>query len=280
MIIKPINIGMLLLIAVTPAVHAADIAREVSEQGSSTDSFLEVSLSISTFTLPLLGFNDQDPEESGDSINGLEIGLEGQFEYKNFFVEFFTDSFNDVTFGYAALSTERYSLDLIANDLFGSVRRDDLPGFESIEERDGDLNIGLRGNWYSNDNLLQLELLRDVSEAHDGVNGSVQFGRQFQIRNWSLHALAGVRYFSRKVVEHYFGVSQQEATTSIPAYSADDGFLPSVLMGATLPLNEKWLFRASADYSYLPQSVIDSPLAQGDAVYFFRIGFHRVLYPW
>lgn len=280
MTVKPIDIGILLLMAVIPAAHAADIAREVSEQGSSTESFLEISLSISSFTLPLIGLNDQDLEESGDSINGLEIGLEGQFGYKNIFVEFFSDSFNDVTFGYTAVSNERYNLDLIANNLFGSVERDDRAGFESVEERDGDVNLGVRGNWYSGDNLLQVEVLRDVSGAHDGVNGSVQVGRQFQIRNWSLHALAGVRYFSRKVVDHYFGVSQQEATPSIQAYSADHGFLRSALLGATLPLNEKWLFRASADYSYLPESVQDSPLAQGNEVYFFRLGFHRVLYPW
>lgn len=278
MAIKPISVGMLLLLA-SSGVQSADIAREVSESGSSTDNFLEVGLSIGTFTLPLLGLNDQNPMDSGESINGFDLAVEGQFEYKNIFLEFFTDSFNDVTLGYSAFSTERYSVDLILNDLFGSVERNGI-GFESIEERDADLNFGVRGGWYSGDNLLQLELLRDVSGAHHGINGSAQLGRQFQIRNWSLHALAGLRFFSGNVLDHYFGISEQEATTNLPAYRADDGFMPSLLLGATLPLNEKWLFRASAGYSRLPESVQDSPLAQGDEIHFVRMGFHRVVYPW
>ena len=279
MFIKLITISSILPVVMS-TVHAADIAREVSESGASNDSFLEISFSLSSFKLPLIGLTDQNQRESGERINGIDLGLEGQFEYNNFFVEFFTDSFNDVTFGYSMFVGERYSLDLIANDLFGSVKRHDINGFESIEEREGDLNLGIRGNWFDGDNLLQLELLRDVSGAHNGVNASAQLGRQFQLRNWSLHSLAGVRYFSEKVVDHYFGVSAEESTATLPVHNASHGFFPSVLIGATLPLNEKWLFRASAGYSYLPESVRDSPLSQGNEINFVRFGIHRVLYPW
>lgn len=272
-------LGLLPLLA-APAVEAADIAREIHQPGPGAGGFAEISFGLRTEKLPLIGFNDRDVEDSADMINGIVIAIEGRFQYKRFFAEFLADSFNDVTLGYTVLESDQFSLDLVGTQLFSVVERDNLEAFESIEDRDGDFNLGLRGIWYNGDNLMQMEMVRDASHAHNGVIVSAQFGRQYQFRNWNLHTLAGVRYFSENVVDYYFGVSEQESTASLQAYNGSDGFMPTAQIGATIPLNEKWLFRASANYSYLPESVRDSPMAQGDELYHVRMGFHRVLYPW
>ena len=141
------------------------------------------------------------------------------------------------------------------------------------------MNIGVRGNYHLGNNILQFELVGDVSGAHDGIIASAQYAYNTQYRNWNLHALTGVRYFSDKVLDHYFSVPAEEATSSVNTYRADQGFLPSIQIGGALPITENWVFRTSVEYALLPDSVSDSPLAFGDDLYTIRAGIYRVLYP-
>ena len=262
-----------------PGVIAGDIAREVQQRNFEYGSFAELGVMVAASSLPLIGFNDQSLEKSGDDQISLHIGLQGRFEYKRFFIEAIDDSFSNVTLGINIKSTENYSLDILGTQSFDGVERNEEVGFESISDRDGDFGLGFRNSFYRGDNIFQYEIVADTSGAHDGIMVAFQYGRQFQYRNWNFHSLLGVRYFSDKVMDHYFGVSEQESTATLESYEAKDGFLPSVLFGATLPLSEKWLFKAVAEYSRLPESVIDSPLAQGDDMYLVQAGFYRVLYP-
>ncbi len=278
--IKQITIASLLLLFGNSTVHSADIVREISHTGPGSGNFVEINLSLGASRLPLVGFNDQDIEDSNDLDGALILDLNGRLEYKNFFGEFLTESFNDVTLGHNLFNSDKFSLDFIGTQMLEMISRNDQPGLTSIEDRENDFNLGLRGNWFSGDNMAQLELVHDVNNAHDGLIGSIQYGKQYQFRNWHLYSLGGVRYFSSNVIDHFFGVSEQESTADLPIYRAGEGFFPTLQLGAAIPLNEKWIFRATAEYAYLPGSVRDSPLAQGDDIFAIRVGFSRALYPW
>lgn len=258
--------------------QAADINRDIFDDESGNSSFLEFGFSVNGTTLPLIGFNGREEENSDGTIIDIDLGLQARFEYKGFFAEVIEDSFSDVALGFTAYESENTSIDIIASSIFGQIRRNDLAGFESITTRKGDINFGIRGSRTSGQNIMQFELLHDVHDAHNGAIASVQFGQRYQVRNWNIHALAGVRYFSGDVIDHYFGVSDAEATQSVVAYDAEQGFFPTIKIGATLPINEKWIFRTSAEYSKLPRSVRESPLAQGDNIYGVSAGIYRVLF--
>jgi len=258
---------------------AGDIAREIQLGDSDNGGFAELGIVFQTARLPLLGFTDQEPEGSRDTLNSLNIGIQGRLAFKGFFAEVIEDSFSDITLGYSVKNTDSYSLDFIASSSFNDIERNGYSGYESIEDREGDISLGFRSSFYNGDDIFQYELVSDAAGSHGGVMASVQYGRQYQLRNWNLHTLLGVRYFSEKVVDHYFGVTAAESTETLPEYSAKQGLMPTVLFGATLPLNEKWVFRAHSEYSYLPDSVSNSPLAQGDDFYIVQAGVYRVLYP-
>ena len=266
------------LLLASPLAFGGDIAREVFQSEDGSHSFAELGVSLVTGKLPLVGFNDQSPEDSGDTINSLHIGLEGRFEYKGFFLEFIENSFSNVTLGFNAHTSDRSHHEIILTSMFADVERDDLEGFESVTDRKEDINAGIRSSFYFDKNIVQLELVSDVNDSHNGMIGALQFGRQTQLRNWNVHGLVGVRYFSDNVIDHYFGVSADEATETIAAYKATDGFMPTLQLGATLPLNEKWIFRTTAEYSRFPGTVSDSPLAQGDYTYAVQAGVYYVLY--
>ncbi len=256
--------------------QAADIARDIRNDEPGNESFLELGFGFFAGQLPLVGFNDQEAEDSGDLQLSIHIGLQARLEYRGFFAEIIEDSFSDITLGYNAYATDEMGIDIVATTMFDDIERDEYIGFESVTDREGDISLGVRSNHYFGDNQVQLELLRDVGGEHEGVVAAAQFGRKFQYRNWNLHGLAGVRYFSKRVIQHYFNVSDEESSATLTAYKADDGFLPTLQIGATLPINEKWIFRTGAEYSLLPKSVSDSPLAQGDDMYTVQAGFYRV----
>lgn len=257
---------------------AADIAREVQNPGVGNGSFGEIGLSLATGKLPLVGFNDQSLEDSGDQIYSLHIDLEGRLEYKRAFVEAIEDSSSNLTFGFNAYTSPENSYDVILTSLFGDIDRSDIAGLETIQDRNADIYAGVRSSYYFGNSIAQLELVNDISGEHGGVVGTLQFGHQAQVRNWNFHTLFGLRYYSDNVMDHLFGVSSAESTDAISAYQAGDALMPSIQVGATLPLNEKWIFRASAEYSKLPSAVTDSPLAQGDSTYSLKGGVYYVIH--
>lgn len=256
---------------------AADIAREVVTLNDRSEGYAEISFAVGAGREPLIGFNGKDSiEESDDQINFLKIGLDARYRYKDFFIELVEDSFSNITFGYIVSTSDSGSLELIGTNLFNPVERDHVPGLESMEDRDGDFNLGLRSSVYRGNTVFQFELMGDVSSSHEGVIGAVHVGRQKQIRNWNLHGLLGARLFSDEVADYYLGVTAEEATATLPEYRGKAGVLPSLQIGATLPLSEKWIFEAQAQYTHLPDGISESPLTQGDAIYAAQLGVSYV----
>lgn len=256
--------------------QSADIAREVRSPSAGSDAFLELGIVLGTGKLPLVGFNGQDLEDSADTVNYLNLGLLGRFEYRNFFAEFIENSFNNATLGASVWTGENSELEIVFNSLFDKISRDEYTGMETIKDRHADFNGGVRGSYFFGDGIVQFELVHDIVNSHNGLIGSLQFGHQAQARNWNLHALLGVRYFSQDVIDHLFSVSADEATAELPEYQARDGFLPTVQVGAALPISERWVFRSLAEYSRLPKTVSDSPLSQGDELYSVQAGVYYV----
>lgn len=259
--------------------YGTDIARDVVAGEAEDNSFVELGLTFLNWKVPLVGFNTTETAQTGGSVNTIDIGVQARLEFRGFFAEVINDSFSNITLGYVAIENDTSSLEVIATSIFGEIDRSENEGFESIDDRKGDINLGFRGNYMLGDNQVQVELVGDAGDAHNGILASAQIGRVFQVRNWNIHALGGVRYFSDKVLDHYFSVSAEESTAEISAYKAEHGFLPTVQIGATVPINEDWIFRASAEYSRLPDTVANSPLAQGDDMYVLQTGVYRILYP-
>ncbi|MEM7257779.1 MAG: MipA/OmpV family protein [Pseudomonadota bacterium] len=263
------------LLTATPTM-AADIAREIHSPSAGSSAFAELGIVLGSGKLPLIGFNGQSREDSGDPIHNLSIGLTGRLEFNRFFAEFIENSFSNATIGAKAWTGDNAEVELIITSLFDQISRRNEEGFETIDTRKSDLNAGLRSSYFFGDGIMQFELVHDIIDSHNGFTGSIQFGHQALARNWNLHVLAGVRYFSKDVIDHLFGVSASESTDTLPAYRAKHGFMPTIQVGAALPLSERWVFRAVAEYSRLPDAVTDSPLAQGSDIYNVQGGVYYV----
>jgi len=264
------------LMCASSQASAADPNRAILGIGGTSSVFINLGFEFQSVVLPLVGFNGLIPDEVTNVDVDLGISLEGRLQYRGAFIEVIDDSFSNITAGFSLHEDSRSSLEIIVTNLFEFIRRNEFEGFETIEDRDGDINLGMRGSYFFGKNLVQLELVGDVSDAHDGVIGAAHFGRQKQLGNWNLHGLLGIRYFSDGVLDHFFGINANEATDLLPEYQAEDGFLPSIQLGAIYPISENWTLDLKTEYSRLPDSVADSPLAQGNDFFQNRIAIRYV----
>lgn len=253
---------------------AADISREVRQGVEQTHGFLELGLNVGYFRLPIAGLIDSDYEPSEAHL-GLGLVINGMVEWRGFFAEALYDSFGGVTVGYRALRNENSTLELVLTNTFAELDPE-AAEFDSVQKRDPDIVFGLRSSWYLPNSIAQLSLLSDVSSTHNGFTASAQWGRTWQARNWNLHAMLGMRHFSRKVTDYYFGISPSESNDVTPVYNAKAGTMAELDFGAAVPLSENWLFRSGLQVYRLPGSVVDSPLTSERVAYEFSTGLFYV----
>lgn len=243
---------------------AADISRDVRGAEAETGSFLEMGFGIGLERIPIAGYDQDSARQSDiDNVDGqLGVFLDTRLQWNGLFVELFHDSFALATLGYNAWSNNAVEFDLILTSTLGEIDPGFVQGFETVQDRDAAVEGGLRTIVYDGPNIIQFEAITDLSNVHDGFSASWQLGRHWQLRNWSTHALFGLRYFSEDMLDYYFGVSTSEASSEngLAAYQASDAVLASLGVGASRPINEKWIFRSSATAYLLPDSIADSPL--------------------
>lgn len=241
--------------------RGADIAHEV-RQGSNASLALEIGFGLGVNKVPVVGFVSDDPDDPRGSAIDLEISLAGRAEWRGFFAEIIAESLSGGALGYSLWESDFFELDFVVTEGFGSFEPN-IGEYSSLDERDSDLLAGLRSSHYFGNKIVQLDLYSDIRDLHGGQIAGIQLGQFWQIRNWNLHAIVGLRYFSAEVLDYYIGISEDESTANIPSYDASGGTLSTLEIGSTLPLNEKWIFKSTAEVHYLPDAIADSPLTNG-----------------
>jgi len=202
-----------------------------------------------------------------DEQNGLGIFIEGAYQWENgLFVELpgVTNKLNPgFSFGYNFYNTEHWSYDLIGNQSHGQIEYGFDDGNESIEiKRDDTFRAGLRATGSYDKNTIQFTItpFSANDEYDDGVYASLWFAKQWQIKNWNLHASVGLQYRSEEILNYYYGVPADIATTSIPAYIAEDGINTTIQFAADYPITEDWVFESYVRHTQLSDSISDSPV--------------------
>ena len=241
--------------------HGADIAHKI-RQGSDALLSFELGFQLVGADLPVVGWVNDNAETPTGSVVNFGLFFDGRAEWKGLFAETNSHSFTSFALGYTPWSNNTTSVDFVISEGLGTYEPG-IGAFESVEKRTSDLVAGIRTTLNLDSTLVQFEAYSDISGKHDGQMTALQMGKFVQIRNWNLHGLVGVRYFSGNMLDYYFGISESESTTAIPRYTASGGTLGSLEVGATLPLSGKWVLKLTAEGLYLPDSVTDSPLSNG-----------------
>lgn len=241
---------------------AGDLSRDVREgvnnPQASESNYVELGMSVGTFTSPFYGLPEGN--DSHKTMGLLTLDLNLHLQYKGFFMEGFSQSLEQFTLGYHCTEGDQWSLDAVALEQHTEVSEDESKDLKGIKARYGDYMFGLRATGYYENYIVQLHALTDISDTHNGQVLSFKIARHWQYKNWNIHAIESASYRTASVANYYLGVEPQDATEKFHAFQARSGFTQVFEVGATYPINQKWVFRSLLRHIELDKQWRNSPL--------------------
>lgn len=134
-----------------------------------------------------------------------------------------------------------------------------------LEDRDDGVDLGLRAIWRGAAGKLQASARADVSGASDGYELALEYGYPLQLAGATLTPSVAVSYMSDTLADYYYGTLSDEEARGVTRYRPGSAVVPSLALGLSKPLGERWLLNAEASYRWLPDRITDSPLTEGDS---------------
>jgi outer membrane scaffolding protein for murein synthesis (MipA/OmpV family) len=241
--VKKITAAVLLSIAILPSAYSADIARSLRNntlENTEPDNFFEIGVGAGAYVGSSL--RDDDGEDSGFGLN-----IRGSYNWNGFFVDLLGEASDPFVLGYNAYNNENWSIDVTLSKSWGGLnKKDDEVRFVGVDERASNTMFGGRLTGYFGKNILQFSVKHDVSSKSKGTVASAVIGRNWQVRNWNFHGLAGLNFRDAKYNDYFFGISEIEANNSgFATYDGKSSVSFNSSMGVTYPINEDWVYRAS-----------------------------------
>ena len=193
----------------------------------SEDSSSEFDLDFS-YRVQLLGFFMESPGLSSRRTHGM---------------------YSLSAWGYNFYNSEDWAFDLYYQN---STRG--IDGLKEIQIRNQSKRGGVRATGYFDNSLLQI-IFSPISgndEGSDGIEASISYGVNWQVKNWNIYTNVGVQYRSKEVLPH--------GVVDVPDddLSKSAGISTSAEVGVEYPLSTDWVIGGFAGYTTLSDRAIAS----------------------
>lgn len=143
---------------------------------------------------------------------------------------------------------------------------------EQIERRKWAVNAGLRMHLYGDNYEWAFSAESDVSSVHDGYKAALTYQHFWRGSDWSVMVRPSLIWKSDKLVNYYYGLSDQDRLVHSQGYTAKGGFQPAISILYTKQINPNWQWIVSASYQKLHNSMTNSPLVRRDNISSLFIG--------
>jgi outer membrane scaffolding protein for murein synthesis (MipA/OmpV family) len=237
---------------------STDIRKGASDPHAGEGNYVELGLSLDAIRSPYYGI--PEGARAGETLYEPSLDLNIHSQYKNWFMEGFSQSLEQFTFGYNFANGERWSLDAVALQQHEEISKSESKDLKGIKAREDDFMSGIRATGYYGNYIVQMHVLTDISGTHDGQVFSLKLARHWQYKNWNFHAIQSESYRTRKVVDYYLSVQSEDASEKFPEFHAQAGFTHTFEIGATYPISQKWVFRTLLRHIELDSQWKGSPL--------------------
>lgn len=131
-----------------------------------------------------------------------------------------------------------------------------------LSDRDDGIDAGMRATYRTAFGAIALEGLRDISDASDGYEISLDYRHTWQFDRTALTANAGASWMSSSLAGYYFGILDEEVARGVTAFSPGSVVIPRIGVSLMRPLGSKWQLLGSIEYEFLPSELEDSPLLE------------------
>lgn len=207
----------------------------------------------------------------GEDDSDVQAAILGGITYRKDRFFFAADDDKGIQIGYSLIQKEDWVIDAVFGPVFGT-NFDDNDELKHLDDRDIDGHLGARYSWYGENNRISFGIGQDVLNAHDGWLATAQYSHEWQIKNWLVTGSAGAAHISEKMANHIVGVSAAEATSSIPAFSADAGNVGWIDLKAEYPVTENWVLQTSLNMLAVSDEFNDSPITDDDTTASLIVG--------
>jgi len=263
MIKTPQHIPLSLLIslsAITSTYSNAEevlIKEEVATEESRNGGFLK------------LGYGykfEQSPYEN--EVNHFSMFLNGRYQWNGLFVEaaYGANERNEgLNIGYNFYNTDNWNFDVNTINAHGEIHAEIRDQEKILSQHfDNTDMIGLRatGNFDQTTVQFMLAPYAISSDYDNAFYASMWLGKSWQVKNWELHGSIGLEYRSAAMLDHYYGISAEEATEHFGSYKADAGIDVTTQVSASYPITSNILFETYVKYTDFSNSISDSPVMQ------------------
>jgi len=287
-LLHTIRVSLVALAVVNvPTTLAGDIVDSVSndepESTSDNGGFLEIGLATrfqQSARLRERANSDQDLELD------LELDISAGYRYERLFFEASRGGFDGLNLGLTVWQNDRWVVDFLAANISGYISVESGDAATATTEAEKNEALLDRDTFYTaagtritrylgNNTLAQFRLVSDWYRDN-GIIGSLRFGQQWQLGNWSWSGFLGTRFNSRKINQYWYGVTPEEATSQFPAFSPRSAYLIEAELGTSYPIGRNLIFSSRMRYRRYPGEIVDSPLVDGNKDVIFTTSFNYV----
>lgn len=218
-----------------------------------------------------------------DEKNGPSMFVSGRYQFENGLYLEASHGANELSIGnsvgYNFYNTDHWNFDVHGMQAHGRTEmgfgfknaNDESAAIEILHmDRKATYMLGLRATGTYDQTLFQFTVAPYSfnDKYDDGVFATAWAGHSWQIKNWEVHASAGVNYRSEEIINYYYSTSDEvvaKGEPSLGAYQADGGFDVTAQVGVSYPISKNILFESYLRYTDVSDSISDSPVMQAFA---------------
>lgn len=162
--------------------------------------------------------------------------------------------------GYSVFKGEDYNVDLVGKIRLMGIDPDENDELEGLHKRKPGFDAGISARWDIGFGELNAQFLTDVSNRSDGQEAVLLYAYPLQQGRWTLRPEIGLTWQSRELVDYYFGVQDDETTSSRPAYDGEATLIPFAGVQAEYAFTEQTHMVGGLGVGRLGDGISDSPI--------------------
>jgi|GEM_PF-859764 len=151
---------------------------------------------------------------------------------------------------------------------------DDNKTLLGLKERDSTLDAGIYIQHTTPMGQLKLVMLDEVTGEHNGQSARVDYTFDMKYKGININPLVGVAWTSADMVDHFFGVSTEEANADRAAYEGKNTTSFYTGVRARYEITENWDVEIGTAYINLGSGIKDSSITEKNDVFVSSLGFN------
>lgn len=149
---------------------------------------------------------------------------------------------------------------------------DDNDRLATIKERDATADLGLYVIHNYNNGQLKVTAWQEISNEHDGHSVEARYSYNFPLGRWNITPMAGVTWASDELVNHFYGVSEAEASGDITAYKGKSTTSYFGGVAVRFDINDHWDVRFNTAFVSLGDGIKDSSIVSDSTTVISGVG--------